>query len=368
MLYNAPYGVTDPNAPYINGNPATGTAGSIPPASSIEYPQREIVNAEVAAGLIPTNTDLTQLTQAIKLLGRLPFVQDQGATNHIVVNPVPFIPVYAMPLIMAVEVAFTNTGPVDINVSGLGPIPLRQVTGSDLNPNDLQAGGIGIVAYDGAKFQLISVPGSLQYPTPDKLWHYGVDFGTVNHIQVTVDNRVTNLINGLPLAVLVGNTNTGATNIVVNGIGPVPTSLAAGSPIPAGAVVAGYIALFVYDGTEFQLLNPASIAGTGGTGNDITGPDRPYWLAVNSTTLAAQPGSPALGDTYMIPTGSTGPWSGLSGRLTQWNGTAWVYRAYPSASIIGASDSMRFYENVGGNVWSEIQFWSLGKALFYCQL
>ena len=29
--------------------------------------------AEIAAGLIPTNADLTQLTQAIKLLGRLPF-------------------------------------------------------------------------------------------------------------------------------------------------------------------------------------------------------------------------------------------------------------------------------------------------------
>ena len=44
MQYNPPYGVSDPNAPYINGNPSTGTMGSIPPAASIEYPQREIVN------------------------------------------------------------------------------------------------------------------------------------------------------------------------------------------------------------------------------------------------------------------------------------------------------------------------------------
>jgi hypothetical protein len=44
MLYNQPYGVSDPNASYINGNPSTGTAGSIPPAASIEHDQREIVN------------------------------------------------------------------------------------------------------------------------------------------------------------------------------------------------------------------------------------------------------------------------------------------------------------------------------------
>ena len=38
MQYNQPYGISDPNAAYINGNPTTGTMGSIPPAASIEYP------------------------------------------------------------------------------------------------------------------------------------------------------------------------------------------------------------------------------------------------------------------------------------------------------------------------------------------
>lgn len=43
MRYNAPYGQVDLEAVYVNGNPATGTEGSIPPALSIELPQREIV-------------------------------------------------------------------------------------------------------------------------------------------------------------------------------------------------------------------------------------------------------------------------------------------------------------------------------------
>jgi hypothetical protein len=43
LLYNAPFGNSDNDASYVNGNPSTGTMGSIPPAASIEHPQREIV-------------------------------------------------------------------------------------------------------------------------------------------------------------------------------------------------------------------------------------------------------------------------------------------------------------------------------------
>lgn len=66
MKYNQPFDQTNPDAPYVNGNPGAGIQGSIPPAASLEYPQREIVNAITAAGLTPTNGDLTQLWQAMQ--------------------------------------------------------------------------------------------------------------------------------------------------------------------------------------------------------------------------------------------------------------------------------------------------------------
>lgn len=43
MKYNQPYLNPDTDAPFYNGNSETGTMGSIPPAASIEHPQREIV-------------------------------------------------------------------------------------------------------------------------------------------------------------------------------------------------------------------------------------------------------------------------------------------------------------------------------------
>lgn len=71
MQYNQPFDQpSNPNASYVNGNPGAGISGSIPPAAAIEYPQREIVAVEVAAGLTPANqtpaTGANQLLQAIQ--------------------------------------------------------------------------------------------------------------------------------------------------------------------------------------------------------------------------------------------------------------------------------------------------------------
>ena len=38
MQYEAPYGISDPNAHYINGDPSQGIQGSIPPAAAFENP------------------------------------------------------------------------------------------------------------------------------------------------------------------------------------------------------------------------------------------------------------------------------------------------------------------------------------------
>lgn len=65
MKYVKPSNETDPNAAYKDFNLETGEAGSIPPAAAIEAPMREIVNLIEAAGLTPSETDLTQMAQAI---------------------------------------------------------------------------------------------------------------------------------------------------------------------------------------------------------------------------------------------------------------------------------------------------------------
>src|SRR4051812_33056939 len=94
MRYNSPYGTTDPEAtygsqPYVNGNPSTGQMGSIPPAASIEYPQREIANLITDANLAaPSNSDLHQLAKAVQS-GLLNSKDDSGTANAYSVTLVP---------------------------------------------------------------------------------------------------------------------------------------------------------------------------------------------------------------------------------------------------------------------------------------
>lgn len=66
MKYNAPFGSTDPNAPYVDRNTPGAIAGSRVPAAALEHTQREIMAVIVGAGLVPSGTDLTQLFQAIQ--------------------------------------------------------------------------------------------------------------------------------------------------------------------------------------------------------------------------------------------------------------------------------------------------------------
>ena len=148
MLYNQPYGVTDPDAPYINGNPATGTMGSIPPAAAIEHPQREIVNFLNDSLWTPDSNDLRQLSKSIQS-GVVNYCQDQGTTNFIAITPIPPLAGYVLGQHFRIKLANPNTGPVQINVSGLGWLPVVHADNTPMGGGELYVNQIIDVAYNG---------------------------------------------------------------------------------------------------------------------------------------------------------------------------------------------------------------------------
>ena len=154
MKYVAPYGVADPDAPYINGNPSTGTAGSIPPAASLENPQREIVNLITDAGLVPSDNDLHQVAKGVQS-GRLIYGDDIGAANQVSLAVQP--PVTALTKGMQFITIFghDNTGSSAASISGLPFVEIVHPTDrTPLLPLELRAGSVGCLAFDGNKFQL----------------------------------------------------------------------------------------------------------------------------------------------------------------------------------------------------------------------
>jgi hypothetical protein len=154
MQYNAPYGVSDPNAPYINGNPSTGTMGSIPPAASIEYPQREIVNLISDAAMVPANADLHQLAKAVQS-GKLIYADDTGTVNILGLNCVPAVPALQKGMVFITEAAATNTSATIANVNGLTAPVVHASDRTTLLPFDINKGQMIALAFDGANFQLV---------------------------------------------------------------------------------------------------------------------------------------------------------------------------------------------------------------------
>lgn len=155
MKYNQPYGVSDPNAPYINGNPSTGTMGSIPPAASIEYPQREIVNLISHANLVnPDNADLSQLARSVQSM-LMNAQDDAGTANAYQVTMHPAPNAYYKYLMVILKVGNSNTGPSVLNVNALGPKPIVRVDGTALDADALIKDAIVCLMYDGAAFQMV---------------------------------------------------------------------------------------------------------------------------------------------------------------------------------------------------------------------
>ena len=155
MKYEQPYGVSDPNAAYINGNPSTGTMGSIPPAASIENPQREIVNTIADTGLIvPSDADLHQLAKAIQS-GQLNFKHDTGVANSYAANMVPSPGPYFEGLSVIMKVGAANTGASVLNLNALGNAPIARSDGSPLLGGEMIPGSYVNLLYDGAKFRMV---------------------------------------------------------------------------------------------------------------------------------------------------------------------------------------------------------------------
>ena len=153
MKYQQPFGISDPDAAYVNGWVKDGIDGSIPPALAFEQPMRELVAMITNGGFTPSNTDLDQVPKGIRS-GLYNYLVDTGPTNAMVVTPSLPLEAYNEGLPVRVKVGHTNTGPTTLNVSGLGPVLVVKANGSTLSAGDLAGGQVLDVIYDGVNFQI----------------------------------------------------------------------------------------------------------------------------------------------------------------------------------------------------------------------
>lgn len=267
MKYVQPYGISDPDAPYINGDPSIGRQGSIPPAAAFEHPMREIVAVIDKNGLVRSDTDLMQMMKGIRSQ-RANYVEDTGSANNLSVALDPALGSYTIGLPIRVKVHTTNTGGATID-AGAGRVAIKKMNGGGTAAGDLPAGGIAELVYDGSAFQLVNFGGSGGTGTGDQFLikiPYTVDVSpTPNIITANFSPAITTLTAGDPLLVKIANTCTGSSVIRVNGLPDKAIKANGGGNAPTlqGDLTAGDVVLFLYDGTDFWIQpNPLISADT----------------------------------------------------------------------------------------------------------
>lgn len=96
---------------------------------------------------------------------------------------------------------------------------------------------------------------------PTSIANYAVDAGAVNALAVTLNPAPASLASmvGVPIEVKVLVTNTGAATLNVNSFGAITILKGNATGLVANDLVAGNIATFVYNGTNFFLQNAGNV-------------------------------------------------------------------------------------------------------------
>jgi len=257
VKYVQPYGISDPNASYINGDPSIARQGSIPPAAAFENPMRELVHIITDSNLVPSDTDLEQCAKGMRSQF-MNYCIDTGSVNTLSVALSPPIGAYTFGLPLRVRVANTNTGSTTID-AGAGRVPVKKPNGSELQAGDLPAFGLAELVYDGTVFQMINFTGAAPSGPPQTFLYnipYCVDSSTTRNLVIAnFSPAITSLAAGTIFMVKIANTSNGITaNINVNGLGNKPI-FAQGCntnwPLLPGDMQVGDVLVFTYDGTRF---------------------------------------------------------------------------------------------------------------------
>lgn len=144
-----------------------------------------------------------------------------------------------------------GTGICLVNVNGLGAVALKKFGTVDLAKNDVRAGQIVGMRYDGASWQMFSHRGNANV--------YYVTGGAGTDTYTGSANPVftaTAHLAGALIRYVVPNTNTGAATLNLNTTGAVGIKKYKDQALVAGDLKSGQVADLVYDGSTYQLQSP----------------------------------------------------------------------------------------------------------------
>ena len=218
------------------------------------------------------------------------YILDTGAADAYVATLVPAVTAYVAGQRLSLKIANTNTGAATVNVNGLGVKNIKTQNGNNPLAGDILAGTIMDLRYDGTNFIMVNRNQPIRIQ--NESYNYLLETGAADAYVATMVPTVAAYVAGQRFSLKIANTNTTASTLNVNGLGAKSIKRIDGTALVAGDLIAGMIADFRYDGTNFQLLNPARrLLGTSTNNNAVAGYAGefvssiiPYVSAVSLTT------------------------------------------------------------------------------------
>jgi len=226
-------------------------------------------------------------------------VNSSTGTNTITLAASRTMTAYAQGDLFTFKAGGTNTGATTLNVDSLGAKNVYY-QGAALTGGEITNGQIVTVVYDGTQFQLINpaLPTGVLTIAAYKQDTDGYNTTTgTNTIVLGASQTVTAYAQGDLYTFKAGGSNTGATTINIDGNGA-KDIYAGGAACIGGEIVSGRMYTIVYNGTQFDLINPSKFPTADGTVSaPSVGPssdvDTGFYFAAN-TINAATGGTAAL--------------------------------------------------------------------------
>lgn len=230
-------------------NASTTVKGLVELATQAELDARSTTGGSGAL-LVPTPDIMRSLLMS-------DYVVDTGAADAYVITTVPVTTAYVAGQIFTFKAANASTGTSTLNVNGLGAKTILKQTNTPLAANDIVAGSIVMVQYDGTSMQLLSGTANTyatQRQVQDGFLTYAADTGAANAYVITLSPVPPAYAAGQFFTFKAANTNTTASTINVNSLGVKDIRKNGTTALEAGDILAGKMVTIAYDGTNFQLI------------------------------------------------------------------------------------------------------------------
>jgi hypothetical protein len=251
----------NPDGFFTKGNPDDGIPATVVTADWANAIQEELAKVIEDAGIALDKTSHAQLKLAIQSMQQgnaSLYAASTTAANTYTATLAPAPSAYTIGMVVFIKFTNHNTGSATINLNGLGAKTIKTIDGVNLNSNYIKDGMIAALAYDGTNFQLLNQSNSTVISDiQNDAYNYTASTTAANTYTATLSPAPTSYTAGMRVPVKFTNANTGAATINLNSLGAKSIVKPDGTALSSsGEIAAGMIALLIYDGTNFQLLNP----------------------------------------------------------------------------------------------------------------